>query len=103
MNDIIVSDVPKYLTKNPTPESHAFVVPDLEFPGKTLTLPFHLDGVTSGLPCYKPTEADWDSERFPRINMTNEDLDWEPSTPRFADQEEAMTDWKGELECWKLA
>ena len=46
MNDVIVNDVPKFLTKNPTPESHAFVVPDPEFPGKTLTLPFHLDGVT---------------------------------------------------------
>ena len=30
--------------------------------------------------------------------MTNEHLDWEPSNPCFADQEDAMTDCKGELE-----
>ena len=59
MNGVEINDKPKFLTKNPTADSHAIIVQDPAQPGPdkckfaTLCLPLCLRGVTSYLPMTK--------------------------------------------------
>ena len=97
MNDVIINDVPKFLLKNPSPDDHAFVVPDPDYPDdpdKTLTLPLLLKGVTSYLPTETVTMEEYESGEYPRIELTSEHQVWEPNSTRFQEQEEAhMSTW----------
>lgn len=97
VNDVTINDCPKFLTKNPTAESHAIIVNDPDCANESLILPFYVDGVTSYLPVHKPTKDSWESCSVPRIDLTAEHLDWDPASTRYQEQEEAMTDYRGEL------
>lgn len=54
-------------------------------------------GVTSYLPVCAATQADVEAGRYPMIELTYEQLDWDPQDPRFCEQEEALVDWNGQL------
>ena len=97
INDIVVNDCPKFLTKDPTAETHAIVSADPESSTKTLILPLSLQGVTSYLPVHTPTREEWESHRYPRIDLTSDTLLWDPSCTRYEEQEEAMIDHRGEF------
>jgi hypothetical protein len=97
MNDVSINDVPKFLLKNPSPDDHAFVVSDPDDPSKTLTLPLMLRGVTSYLPTDTVTMEEYESGKYPRIELTSEHQVWEPSSTRFQEQEEAITGLDGNI------
>ena len=97
VNDVVINDVPKFLTRHPTAEDHAIVVVDPDDPTSHLILPLELDGVVSYLPVHQVTRADFDSGRYSRIDMTNEHLTWDPQSSWFADQEASMTDLAGNV------
>ena len=97
MNDIVVNDVPKFLTLNPTDQTHAMIARPDDDPDTVVTLPLQLKGVTSFLPVSRPTLADWDSQNYPRITLTSEHLPWDPSDAEFSNQEDRMTNHNGEL------
>ena len=97
MNDVSINDVPKFLLKNPSPDDHAFVVSDPDDPSKTLTLPLMLRGVTSYLPTDTVTMEEFESGKYPRIELTSEHQVWEPSSTRFQEQEEAITGLDGNI------
>ncbi len=61
----------------------------------TLTFPLHLQGVTSYLPVCMPTAAKWETGDIIWIDMTAENLDWDPNDPTYSSQEAAMTDYMG--------
>ena len=48
--------------------------------------------MTSYLPVHKSSLEDWDSVKYPRYELTSEDLDWNPSDPTFGEQEDDATD-----------
>jgi len=45
----------------------------------------------------KPSLEDWNQEKYQTIELTDEQLDWEPSDTRFQESEEAMTSYGGQL------
>ena len=97
VNEITVNDVPKFLTKTPTPDSHSIVAHDVDNPLTPLVLPLYIHGVTSWIPVSKPSLEDWNSKKYQTIELTAEKLDWEPNDTRFQESEEALTSYGGQL------
>ena len=108
VNDVTVNHRPKYLCKNPTEMDHAIVSNSIQYsddpyltqtdpagPTERLILPLCLQGVTSFLSVSEPSQEDWDSHLYPRIDLTSHDLTWDPQNTSFQEQEEAMTDAGG--------
>ena len=57
-----------------------------------LRIPLYLHGVTSWLPVSKPTLEDWNQEQYQAIELTAEQLDWDPTDRRYQEAEEALAD-----------
>ena len=71
-NDITINDIPKFLIKTPTPDSHSIVAHDVDNPLTSLVLPLYIHGVTSWLPVSKPSLKDWNSKKYHIIELTAE-------------------------------
>ncbi len=95
INDVTVNDVPKFLTCFPTNNTHALIVQNPDDDSTTLCFPLHLQGVTLYLPVCKPTATKWETGDIVRIDMTAENLDWDPNDPTYTSQEADMTDYRG--------
>jgi hypothetical protein len=93
--DVTVNNVPKFLTRFSTDNTHALIVQNPDDDSTTLTFPLHLQGVTSYLLVSKPTAAKWETGNIVWIDMTAENLDWDPNDPPYTSQEAAMTDYRG--------
>jgi hypothetical protein len=83
--DVVVNDCPKFLTANPTEETHCLIARDEG--GTRVTLPLGLQGVTSVLNVHSISEAEWIREAAPRITLTNRDLHWNPNSSIYEEQE----------------
>lgn len=94
LNDVKVNDVPKFLTEQPTDETHAIVVAgdDLD---DILLIPLSLEGVTSMFPTRKPTPHEY--ETCARYELTYESPEYDPKDSSLAKQEDSMTDSSGRL------
>jgi len=91
VNDVIVNDVPKFLTLNPTDNMHAIVVQDPDDLAQHIWFPLNIRGITSYLMVRKPTLDKWESGDMLHIDMTAKHLDWDPNNPTYLQQEAAMT------------
>ena len=97
-NDLRVNDEPKYTVLNPTDDHHAIVVPSDDGSEEALRIPLSMIGVTSYFPTRKPTEEEWeDASPDSVLDMTPEEPEWDPSSKKFQEQEESMTDSQGKL------
>ena len=67
VNDITTNDVPKFLMKTPTLDSHSIVAHDINNPLTPLVLPLYIHGVTSWIPVSKPFLEDWNSKKYQTI------------------------------------
>ena len=94
--DVEINELPKFLAKNPDERTHAVVVDD-PVSNEPLIIPLEIKGVTSFFPTRKPTRQEYEEDSIPKINMTSELPDWEPSTADFAEQESAMIDAGGQV------
>jgi hypothetical protein len=74
---------------------YTIIVQNLDDESTTLSFPLHEQGVTSYLPVRKPTAAKWETGDIVQINMTAENLDWDPNDPTYSSQVAAMTDYRG--------
>ncbi len=74
---------------------HALFVQNPDNDSTTLSFPLHLQGVMSYLPVRKPTANEWESGDIVRIDMTADNLDWNPNAPTYSSWEAAMTDYRG--------
>lgn len=62
MNDVRVDEIPKFLTDNPTDDTHAVVFPHEEDgKGDALRVPLSLHGVTSYFPVRCPTQEEYET------------------------------------------
>ncbi len=96
VNGVVVNECPKFLCPDASNYSHALIVPGPDDYEADVVLPLSLDGVTSYLPVYNVEEREYLSGDIPRIELTHEELDWDPSTTMFSEQEDAQTDLRGE-------
>ena len=97
VNDVVMNDCPKFLDPNLTEFSHLLIAPNPLDQDDPLVIPLSLDGVSSVFPVRAPTREEFLSGDFPRVDMTSEDLTWDPGTTSYEEQEDAMIDHKGEL------
>jgi hypothetical protein len=95
VNDVTVNNVPKFLTLFPTDNMHTIILQKPDNESNTLSFPLHLQGVMSYLLVWKPTMAEWETGDIVRIDMTTENLDWDPNDPTYFSQETVMTDYRG--------
>jgi len=73
----------------PTESHHAITVQEPDSPDANVIIPMYLDGIMSYIPVCQPTKEEWDSNEFPRIDLTHRDLEWDPYSKSYAEQEEA--------------
>ncbi len=88
-----IKDRPKFLVCDPTDETHALTLEDLDHPAQMVTLPLALRGVTLLIYVSAPTLDEWNSDAFQRLHLTSETLTWDPTMTFYEDQEMAMTDY----------
>ena len=100
-NGLAVNDEPKYMALNPTDDHHAISFRDQKTPrGDPLRIPLELHGVTSFFPTRKPkpTKDEYENTHDSlRVELTAESPDWDPSSNRFQQQEDAMLQADGQL------
>ena len=87
LNDVIVNDVPKFLTDKPTEETHTIILKGGEELEDHLIIPLNVDGVTSTFPTRKPTEYEIATCR--RFDLSDPDKIYNPHDPFYAQAEEA--------------
>jgi hypothetical protein len=88
--DVAVNDCPKFLSANPSSETHSIVAYDED--GVRVILPLGLHGVTSALNVHRISEAEWTREAAPRITLTDRDLHWDPNSSIYGEQESACSE-----------
>ena len=79
----------------PTDDHNPIVIRD-DDDGIALRIPLRILGVTTYFHTHKPMRDEFESCDN-RINMTADSPDWDPSTNRFQEQEDAMLDDYGRL------
>ena len=90
-NDVILNETPKCMTDAPTEDNHSMLVTTDANEG--IRIHFALRGVTSTIPVNKPTLEEY--ETLPRIELTNQDLEWNPHQTSLASQEASFFDHGG--------
>jgi hypothetical protein len=74
VNDVIVDNMPKYWTSDPTDLTHALTILDHHQLAQTVILPLALQDVTSLLNVRGIMLDEWNSDTFKRLNLTSETL-----------------------------
>ena len=92
---IQVNDEPKSMSSKPTDDHNSIEIPD-DDDGITLRIPLRIQGVITYFHTCKPTKDEFECW-FNRIEMTADSPDWDPSSNRFQEQEDAMLDIFGRL------
>lgn len=87
---VIVSDTPKIHIKSPSKDDHSILFTD-----ENLRVPLQLIGVFSFFHTRIPTEEEISS--CPKLFMTPDSHNWDPYSSHFAENEESMLDWEGEM------
>ena len=95
LNDVIVNEMPRFLCKNVTDQSHSLIMSQDDNEHEKFTLPLELFGVISGFVTRKPTVEEF--ETCPRYVLTAEGPEYNPSTSAYEEQESAMVDFRGQL------
>jgi hypothetical protein len=97
VNDVTVNDLPKFLATDPTDQTHALTLTDLDNPLQPVILPLTLRGVTSVLNVRSMTIDEFNSHDHLRLHLTSETLTWDPTTDLYEHQEHAMMDYSGNI------
>ena len=85
-----LNECPKFLAKQPSLDHHS-----LFFPQEQLRIPLLLTGIVSYVPICTPSHSD--AECLPTLELTPQVSHWDPHNTNYQDQEDAMTNYKGEL------
>ncbi len=97
VNDMTVSNLPKFLVANPTDQMHTLTINDPDNPLQPVILPLSLRGVTLLLNVRTVTINEFNIQDYPRLHLTSETLTWEPTTNLYEQQENAMMDYSGNI------
>ena len=92
LNQVAVNDVPKFLTDNPSKDTHCILIPDDE---QCQRIPLQLHRVNSYFTTRKPTMHEY--ETCHHLYLTAETPRYDPTSDTFGQQEAAMSDSRGEV------
>ena len=65
--------------------------------GARVVMPFFLRGVISHLHVEPLTRQEYEAHTYPRIELTNKDLTWGPTTAVYEDQENSIFNHQGDV------
>ena len=85
----LVDECSKFLCPNSTIETHSIF-----FPTDNTRLPLALHGTTSYISTRRPKVISEVNEHT-NLLLTSDNPVWDPRSPIYAQQESAMTNWKG--------
>jgi hypothetical protein len=86
---VIVDDMPKFLTSDPTDHTHALTIINPHQPAQTVILRLALQGVTLLLNVKGIMLDEWNSDAFKWLYLISETLTWDPTTTLYEEQEAA--------------
>jgi hypothetical protein len=98
VDDVIVNNLPKFLTADPTNQTHVLTVTNPNNPLQPVILPSILRGVTSLLNVRSTNIDVFYSHDHLRLHLTSETLTWDPTTDLNEKQENAMM-YSGNIVC----
>jgi hypothetical protein len=96
VNDVTINEVPKFIRPDPSPNTHSIIATE-QGTDQQVALSLQLKGVTLYLPVLTVSKNEFESGDYPRIELTNEHLEWDPTTTTYEWQEEAMTNYEGNI------
>ena len=70
MNDVVIHEVPKFLTTNPTASTHSILIADPTNDVHPYTIPLQLEGVVSYFEYSVPTSAEFEENDIPHLELT---------------------------------
>jgi hypothetical protein len=94
-----MNNLPKFLAANPTDQTHALTINNPNNPLQLVILPLTLRGMTSLLDVRTVTINEFNSQDYPGLRLTSETMTWDPTTTLYEKQENAMTDYSGNIVC----
>ena len=97
VNGVVINDTPKMCVPNPDDSTHSIEVTDPLDQDATLHIPLILKGVTSCFCVRRPTTVEFEDEDIPKLDMTSESPEWDPSDPDWAIQEASTMDSRGRV------
>ena len=97
MARVRINELPRFLAEDTNEKTLGIIVDDPVNPNETLIIPLVLKGVTSYLTSGKPRPSEYEDELIPRIDMTSNEPVWGPSETNFANRENAMIIFGGEV------
>jgi hypothetical protein len=99
VNNVTISNLRKFPAANSTDQIHALTISDPNNPLQPVILPLTLRGVMSLLNVKPMTINEFNSQDYSRLHLTSETLTWDPMTNLYEQQENAMTDYSGNIVC----
>ncbi len=97
VNDLTVNNLPKILAADPTDQTHALTLTDLDNPLQLVILPLTLREVTSLLNVRSVTIDEFNSHDYLQLHLTSETLTWDPTTDLYEQQEHVMMDYSSNI------
>ena len=97
MAGVRINDLPKFLAEEPDENTQPIIVDDPLNHNEPLVTPLALKVVTSYLPSRKPRVSEYEDESIPHIDITIKEPVWDLSETIFSEQEDTMTDFRGEV------
>jgi hypothetical protein len=97
VNCVTINNTPKICVQNPDDSTHSIKGEIPMDSDTTLYIPLLLRGVTSCFGVQTSTTAKFEDEDIPKIDMTYESPEWDPSNPDFAMQEASTMDLRGQI------
>ena len=95
--EVIIKELPKFLSDDPDEKTYAIIVDDQLNTNEPLFIPLELKGITNYFPYRKTKESYSEDELIPHIDMKITAPVWDPYETSFAEQEDAMTNFRGEF------
>jgi hypothetical protein len=99
VNDMTVTNLPKFLSTDPTDQMHALTLTDPDNPLQPVILPLTLRGVTLVLNVKSTTIDEFNRHDHLRLHLTSETLTWDPTTDLYEQQEHDMMNYSGNIVC----
>ena len=97
MAGVRINEMTEFLEEDPDEKTHTIIVDDPLNPNDPLIIPLALKDVTIYFPSGKPRASEYEGGYIPHIDMTSGSVVWEPYDTGFPEQEDAMTDFRGEV------
>ena len=94
LNGVQISDVPKFISKNPIETSHTIEVGNPFDTAHPFIILLQLSGVTSYFDVYSPNAAEYEINDVPNIYLTAEETPWHSS--KYLKQFEPYTPWSND-------